>query len=157
MTQLLKQVQARVDKPYAPLDETKFAVTGGDRAANVDERAVNAVADSLTKPCQVCHFVEKATIRRVKTDQRTLVRAEFDHRAHVIHAKCLDCHNTIPVREFLGDKDKKPTEAQDNSEIVNLPTIESCKSCHSSKAAPTNCTSCHLFHPDKAHWANLTR
>jgi hypothetical protein len=100
--------------------------------------------------------VDKGVIRRVKTDQRTLVRAEFNHGAHVIHAKCLDCHNVIPIREFLGT-DKKPTAEQDNASIVNLPNVETCRSCHSSGAAPNRCTSCHLFHPDKAHWANLTR
>jgi predicted CXXCH cytochrome family protein len=154
---LLKQVQRRVDQPYAPLDETKFAVTAGDATSAAAVQAYQPVVDSLTKPCQTCHLVENATIRRVKTDLRSLVRAEFDHRAHVIHARCLDCHNVIPIREFLADEKKKPTEAQDNSGIHNLPTIATCRSCHFGGSAPTRCASCHLFHPDKSHWANLSR
>ncbi|HXT17379.1 MAG TPA: cytochrome c3 family protein [Gemmatimonadaceae bacterium] len=155
LTQVLKLIQQRIDEPYAPLDETKFAVTNGDRSG-ADERAYAPVIDSLTKPCQLCHTVQKATIRRVKTDLRTMVRAEFDHRAHVLHAKCLDCHNVIPFRQYLGTDDK-PAPSQDNAQIVNLPTIEKCQSCHTSKAAPATCTTCHLFHPDREHWASLTR
>jgi hypothetical protein len=155
LTQVMKQIQQRVDQPYAPLDETRFAVSDADRQGTEDP-GTKAVVDSLTKPCQLCHLVDKATIRRVKTDQRTLVRAEFDHRAHVIHAKCVDCHNVIPFRDYLGT-DKKATEAEDRADIVNLPKLESCKSCHSRSAAPSNCTSCHLFHPDREHWASLTR
>lgn len=156
MTELLKQIEARVDKPYAPLDETKFGVSVADLAPGVNEAAYRAVVDSLTAPCQTCHVVEKATIRRVQTDQRSLIRAEFNHRAHVIHARCLDCHSVIPMRKALT-ADQDLTAEQDRAEIVNLPGLKTCQSCHTSRKAANTCTSCHLFHPDKSHQANLSR
>lgn len=156
LTELLGQVRRRLDDPYAPVDETRFRVNAGDQAGTVDVAAYQAVVDSLTGPCQSCHVVEKATIKRVQTDQRALARAEFDHGDHVIHARCLDCHSGIPVREFVAADEDAPVEV-DRAEIQNLPTIATCQSCHSGKAAPDQCTSCHLFHPDKSQAANLSR
>ena len=153
---LLAQVRRRLDEPFAPLDVTRFAVTNADRASGLDDRSYRPVVDALTKPCQKCHLVEQATIRRVQTDQRFLVRSEFNHRAHVIQAGCVDCHAVIPFREYLGNGAKPPAE-RDRAEILNLPSIATCRSCHSNQSAPTRCTSCHLFHPDKSHWANLSR
>lgn len=153
---LLDRIEQRTERPFAPLDESRFEVSVADRAPDVDEVAYRTVIDSLTAQCQSCHVVERATIRRVQTDQRTLVRAEFDHRAHVIHARCLDCHNAIPIREALLTGEDPPA-VLDRAEIVNLPTIETCQSCHTARGPAARCTSCHLFHPDKAHWANLSR
>ena len=156
LRELLAQVRHRLDEPFAPLDVSRFAVTAADRAPGLDEAAYRPVIDALTKPCQKCHFVDQATIRRVQTDQRTLVRAEFTHKAHVIQAGCVDCHSVIPFREYLAN-DAQPTAARDRAEIHNLPSLATCQSCHSNAAAPTRCTSCHLFHPDKSHFANLSR
>ena len=155
LTGLVQQLERKVDSPFAPLDETKFAVSEASRDTSRNEGAYRAVVDSLTKSCRECHVVDKATIRRVKTDQRALVRAEFNHRAHVTHARCLDCHNVIQTRAFLDTEDNPPAE-RDNATIFNLPAIATCRTCHTSTAAPTRCTSCHVFHPDKSHWAQLT-
>ena len=155
LTGIVKQLGRSVESPFAALDETKFAVSEASRDTALNEGAYRAVVDSLTKPCRECHVVEKATIRRVKTDQRSLVRAEFNHRAHVTHARCLDCHNVIPMREFLATADNPPP-AKDNATIFNLPSITTCRSCHTSTAASTRCTSCHAFHPDKTHWAQMS-
>ena len=155
LNEILKLVRTRIDQPFAALDESQFAVTDADRAVGLDERAYQGVIDSLTKPCQECHLVERATIRRVQADQRSLVRAEFDHKKHVIHAKCLDCHSGIPVRELV-EEGKAPAD-RDNAAIQNIPGIKSCQSCHTGSKAPNRCTSCHLFHPDKSHWANLSK
>jgi predicted CXXCH cytochrome family protein len=162
LSELLDQAESRVDRPFAPVDETRFGVRLADRSPALEsgtpeEAAYLAVVDSLTATCQMCHIVERATIRRVKADQRTLVRAEFDHRAHVIHARCLDCHSAIPIRDALATGEDPPAEL-DRAEIQNLPTIETCRSCHSGRSGPADsCTSCHLFHPDKSHWGTLTR
>jgi hypothetical protein len=161
LEELLDAIEARWIDPFAPADPTRFDVRVADRAAaletgELDEGAFLDVVDSLTAPCQSCHVVEHATITRVQKDQRTLIRFEFDHRAHIIHAQCLDCHTTIPVRDWL-DRDEDPSAALDRAAIQNLPTIETCRSCHERTGAPAECASCHLFHPDKAHWSNLSR
>jgi predicted CXXCH cytochrome family protein len=153
---MLKLVRARVEDPYATLDETQFAVTDASLAAGIDEAAYTAVVDSLTSKCQECHVVQRATIRRPQADQRALVRAEFDHRKHVLHANCLDCHKVIPVAEAIASGEKVPAE-RDRAEIQNLPAIAQCRECHTRNSAPVRCTSCHLFHPDKSHWSNLSR
>src|SRR5207244_4093683 len=67
LNSLVQELERRLDEPFASLDETKFAVTDANRDQSRDEAAYRAVVDSLTKPCQTCHFVERATIRRVQT------------------------------------------------------------------------------------------
>jgi predicted CXXCH cytochrome family protein len=155
LRQVMKEVERRVDGS-APLDQTKLAVSDANRDTTRSEPAYRVLVDSLTQPCQLCHFVEKATIRRVQTDQRSLERAEFNHRAHVVHARCLDCHGVIPIRESLAANVDPPPE-RDRADILNLPSIATCRACHTDRAAPTRCTSCHVFHPDKSHLSRLSR
>jgi hypothetical protein len=156
LNRLVDTLEARVDQPFAPLDETKFAVTDASRDTTKDEAAYRRVVDGITKPCQMCHLVERATIRRPQTDQRSLVRAQFNHAAHITHRGCLDCHTVIPIRDSLAGNDDLPREI-DNAEILNLPSVATCQSCHTKSAASTRCVSCHLFHPDKSHLSRLTR
>lgn len=153
---LMRELENRLDQPLTPLDESKFAVTEGHRDPTKNADAYRALIDSLTGPCQQCHVVENATIRRPQTDQRSLVRAEFNHRAHVTHARCLDCHSVIPIRESLQN-DEDPEPERDRAEILNLPRIAQCQTCHTKTAAPIRCASCHLFHPDKSYQSRLTR
>jgi len=161
LERLLQLVEQRLEDPYSPVDRNRFDVRVADRSpllesGELDEGEFIEVVDSLTSPCQSCHIIERATIGRVQTDQRTLVRAEFDHRAHIIHARCLDCHTAIPVRDWVGQEDDPPAD-QDEAGIQNLPTIETCRSCHESGGPSDRCTACHLFHPDQEHWSNLSR
>lgn len=153
----LNQLRRRLDDPYAPLDETGFLFALGPPADDLDPAAVaavDAVAGSLTKPCRQCHAVRDATIVRVQADQRTLRRAEFDHRAHVVQRRCLDCHDRIPIREFLGSE-TKPEPARDRAEIYNLPRIARCRECHNPHLASQSCVTCHLFHPDPGRRSEL--
>lgn len=159
LQELLATVKARLDDPYTPLDETRFDVSVSDESSAIgpsEREAYDRVIDDLTKPCQECHFVEQATIQAVQADQRTLVRAEFDHRAHVLHARCLDCHNQIPIREFAARDEKAPPEV-DHAGIENLPPIATCRSCHAPHKAADRCVTCHVFHPDKERWSDLLR
>ena len=158
---LLDEVEARMDEPYASRDETRFFVrtadaAGGALSQGADTAAFEAVIDGLTAECQSCHIVSQATIVRVQKDQRTLIRSEFDHRAHVIHARCLDCHTSIPVRDFVfGNEDPAPDA--DRAGIQNLPSVDSCRTCHSDGGASDRCTSCHVFHPDRTQRSNMSR
>ncbi len=155
--QLITQVERRLKNPYSPLDETKFLVSASDLNADLSEPQVQAyetLIGALTQPCQECHVVQQASITRAQTNQRTLVRARFDHRAHIIQQRCLDCHAEIPIADFAGTNDR-PDAAQDHAGIQNLPRIASCQTCHAPDQASNACITCHDFHPDKSHRSNL--
>ncbi|NNM34564.1 MAG: hypothetical protein HKO53_15905 [Gemmatimonadetes bacterium] len=159
LEELLAQVERRLADPLTPLNDARFRVGPADRRDGVtDEQfaAYESLIGDLTAACQECHVVEEATIKRVRADQATLNRAEFSHRAHVTHAQCLDCHTAIPVRDFLNSTED-PEPEMDHAGIQNLPSIESCRSCHGTSMASNDCTSCHSFHPDKSQWSNLLR
>ncbi len=159
LTDLLATVRQRLNDPFSPLDENRFAVSVGDRDSSLsgtDREAYVEVVNALTNPCQECHYVEQATIKAVQTDQGNLIRAEFNHRAHILHARCLDCHNQIPIRENVAN-DVEATEATDNAEILNNPPLATCLTCHSPKQAGSECITCHVFHPDKGRRSNLLR
>ena len=154
---LLQEVEDRLQDPFAPLDETKFAVSAAEINPTFPSETVQAfenVINQLTESCQTCHIIENATIKRAQANQRTMIRSEFNHRAHIIQSECLDCHNTIPIRE-LAILDSIPPPEFDRSEIHNLPAIASCQSCHNDNQASNTCITCHAFHPDKSQHSNL--
>jgi len=154
---LLGTIERRLEDPLAPLDETKFTLSPAKLNPDLTEEQVASYRETvnkLTQPCQTCHRVEQATIARVQKDQDKLIRAEFDHGDHIIHSNCLDCHNQIPIREHAA-KDTRAPVSKDRAAIFNLPTIETCQSCHAEEQAPNTCISCHAFHPDKSQQSNL--
>ncbi len=154
---LLERLKKEIEKPFASLDEAAFLLALGSRDASLSAEqaaAIEALVSELTTPCRQCHRVEQATIVRVETDQRTLRRAEFDHRAHILQARCLDCHSRIPILEGLGSEDK-PAAQVDNASIQNLPAIATCRQCHTPKLASDRCVTCHLFHPNKSRRSEL--
>ena len=59
------------------------------------------------------------------------------------------------IADAIAAKRSKLPADQDRAEIQNVPSIALCRQCHSRNEAPSRCTSCHLFHPDKSHWSNL--
>ena len=157
--ELIALVETRLRDPYAPLDETKFMVGPASLDPDLTEERIaeyTQVIDDLTAVCQTCHRIENASIARVDTDQKTYRRAEFDHRAHYIQQTCLDCHNSIPIRSFAAREETAPAEV-DRAEILNLPTVETCQSCHAPNKAADSCVTCHLFHPDKSAHSDLLR
>lgn len=154
---LLRQVEQRLRDPFSPLDETRFAVSAAskDTALSMEQSgALNRLVDRLTQPCQECHVVENGTLLRAQADQEVLTRAEFNHRAHIIQRRCLDCHTAIPIRELVAIN-AEPDSTRDHAGIQNIPTIATCQTCHTRNQAANTCTTCHLFHPDKSQRANL--
>ncbi len=110
----------------------------------------------VAKPCLECHVVEHAAIARVNAEQRVLHRAVFNHRAHILQRRCLECHVEIPINQVILDKDT--TQAlllKDRSEIQNIPKVENCYQCHTPKEASNKCVTCHYMHPNKEQRANL--
>ena len=154
---LLESVRRRIDEPFETLDETRFLLAFEERdpaLADEEVAAIEALAGDLTEACRDCHRVENATIVRVDADQKELRRAEFDHRAHIVQRRCLDCHAAIPIADYLDSEEKPPPEL-DNSGIHNLPTVARCRECHDPRQAADRCVTCHLFHPDKGARAEL--
>ncbi len=154
---LMELVTQRLRDPYSPLDETRFALSAADLNQQLTPEQVadyRRLIGQLTQPCQQCHLVENATLARVQTDQDVLARAEFNHRAHIIHRRCLDCHTAIPIQQLVTTE-AEADSTQDNAGILNIPTIATCQSCHAASKASNACITCHLFHPDKSQHANL--
>lgn len=115
---------------------------------------LNDLALSLTEPCRECHTVEQAALRRVQKDQQILRRAEFNHRAHIVQRRCLECHTEIPLLAAIAGKTTL-TLAQDRAAIQNIPGIENCRACHNANETSNRCVTCHYFHPNKAQRSNL--
>lgn len=151
----------------APFD---FSFANSNRRLTEDQRAgLQQLAFDLTRAdgpeCQKCHVVENASIRRVQADQDVLIRAEFNHRAHILNKRCTECHTSIPVDEkklrfaverFSEFEQTLPqTFKADRAVTQNIPTIRSCQSCHAEDKASNRCVTCHQFHPNKAHRSNL--
>ncbi|MDZ4698176.1 MAG: cytochrome c3 family protein [Rhodothermales bacterium] len=154
---LLTRVERQLADPLRLRDETQFMVSAAELNPALTPAQVKAyehVVDELTMPCQTCHVVEKATIKRVQADQGTYIRSEFNHRAHIIQARCLDCHGELPIRQFAAI-DSIPSPEVDRAEIHNLPGIATCQTCHATDKAPDTCLTCHAFHPDTAQRSNL--
>ncbi|MFQ5524779.1 MAG: cytochrome c3 family protein [Thermoanaerobaculia bacterium] len=154
---LLGKLAREVEEPFAALDETVFELALGDKSTDLSEDEVVSIellVEELTTPCRQCHRVEDATIGRVQKDQRALRRAEFDHRAHILQARCLDCHDRIPIEDELEAEDP-PDTSLDNASIQNLPAIDSCRRCHAARLASDRCVTCHLFHPNKSRRSEL--
>ncbi len=156
---LLAAAEARVDKGE-PLPEGLFAASAklNPALSGAQTAALKQLALDLTTPCRQCHMVSDAAILRVQTDQRTLTSAEFNHRVHLLQRPfCVDCHGAIPG---LGEKGKPGAERAadklDTAAIQNLPTIAGCQDCHTPREASNRCATCHLFHPDKGRYADLT-
>ncbi len=156
ITELLAALSRKLEDPYADLDETRFLLDLQRRAGLADETvtATEEVIDALTEACRKCHSIEKAGIRRVETDQRVLRRAHFDHRAHILQVRCLECHNQIPIGDLAGGQEAID-KSVDNSAILNLAGIETCQQCHNPKLTSDRCVTCHYFHPNKSQRSNL--
>jgi len=89
-------------------------------------------AQSLAKPCLVCHEMSGARIAPVRAAQPTLTSARFTHAPHVIQTGCVTCHASAATSTLAAD--------------VNLPAIQTCRSCHDGERARATCVTCHRYH-----------
>ncbi len=147
---LIKNVERRLKDPSVSIDAAVFVKQPKINPVLSKEQADawKNLALDLTEPCRKCHTVSDSSILRVQSDQRVLHRAEFNHHAHILQKRCLDCHVSIPIAEQLkttGSIDP----AKDNATIQNIPGIENCQSCHSADRVSNRCVTCHEFHPNK--------
>lgn len=157
---MLSGIEAAIQNPSTPFDPTEFLLAleqPADLAPEIREE-IDLLAADLTGPCTQCHQIESFTITRVEPDQSTLHRAEFDHRAHIIQRRCLDCHDRLPILAAVSGEaigGEEISSDADRSAIVNLPRIASCQECHRPGLSADRCSTCHLFHPDTGRRADL--
>jgi hypothetical protein len=126
-----------------------------DPAAPSPNPEIETLVSDLTSACQKCHVVARASIQRVAKDQRVLKRAEFDHRAHILDRRCLECHIEIPILRTPGDTTKVNNRAF-GAAIQNVPGIENCRECHNASQSSNRCVTCHYFHPNKTNRSSLS-
>ncbi|MBI4549200.1 MAG: hypothetical protein HY707_14555 [Ignavibacteriae bacterium] len=155
---LLKIARLKIGDQSYNLSDSLFML--GKQMENVNltaaqKQAFEGFALKLTKTCQECHVVAQAKILRVKSDQQVLNRAEFDHRAHILQRRCLECHIDIPVTNVLDGDTTKSLLLVDRSSTQNIPKIENCFQCHNQQEASNRCITCHYMHPNKENRANL--
>jgi hypothetical protein len=115
--------------------------------------------------CQKCHIIDDASILRVWPDQRVLLRAEFNHRVHVLERRCTECHTSFAVDEkrlqYAVENYSEfkqifaNTFKADRAVTQNIPQIASCQACHTAGRTDNRCVTCHKFHPNKEKRANL--
>ncbi len=146
----IADLERQVRSSDTALSDNRFRSDLPSPALSSDQlQEINEFAATVARPCAVCHQVESATIGRVQKDQRTLVRAVFNHSAHVLQRDCLSCHTAIAVTANLGIKGPLDP-AIDNASIQNLPRIAQCQACHTPRLASNSCSTCHNFHPGRS-------
>lgn len=105
----------------------------------------NPWADKIAKPCVECHYLSGPGVLAVNGEQEVLRRANFDHRAHIVQAQCLDCHFKIDIEKVAADT--LLSVRRDRASVQNLPEIAKCRQCHAEEKATVDCARCHEFHP----------
>ena len=157
---VLDDLRRRLRDPLTPLDETRFLLALESRRTDTSEDEVIAVEDlvfDLTAVCQQCHVVEDATVARVRKSQSVLRRAEFDHRAHILQVRCLECHDQIPIEDYPDLSNEPEIDPNvDHAGIQNVPAIETCQQCHTPDLSSNRCLTCHYFHPNKSRRSDLS-
>lgn len=151
---LLKVAQNKIRRQeFAAKDARLFrsALQPNAQVSPAQAQAILGLADNLTRNCQRCHVVANAAIQRVQKDQQILRRAEFDHRAHILQRRCLECHTAIPMFEPVT----ATAAAADRAAIQNVPGIENCRGCHNAAETSNRCVTCHYYHPNKTNRASL--
>ena len=128
LERLLTQLRAQRDelerspRTIAPADATERANQGRTLV-------------SLLTPCRKCHEMDAASTRLmpVRVAQPVLRRSVFNHAPHTIQARCESCHSGVRTSKAAAD--------------VNVPPIESCRTCHKPSQVRDDCATCHRFHP----------
>jgi hypothetical protein len=154
---LLMAAQSQINTPADSLSDKVFDLRIENENPNLtaqQKKDFESFARKVAGPCLECHMVEHASIVRVQPDQKVLRRAEFDHRAHVLQRRCLECHTDIPVEQAIAG-DTTGVTLKDRSSVQNIPMIENCYQCHTPQEASNRCVTCHYMHPNKANRANL--
>jgi hypothetical protein len=131
LEQTLLQLRARLTEveraPSMPLPATE-----DDRQARVSG------LESLLTPCLKCHQLDgrRSRLATVRIAGPVMPHAAFNHAPHTIEAKCESCHSTVRASKLAAD--------------VNVPGVDSCRTCHQPSQVKAGCATCHVYHPPSA-------
>jgi predicted CXXCH cytochrome family protein len=81
-------------------------------------------------------WVTAVYLRQGMIPDRWQTKARFDHRPHR-NTQCAHCHEMT---------------ASEKAADLKLPGIATCRECHSPKAAPATCATCHQYHVLNTLW-----
>ncbi len=162
--QLQKPLSARSKARFQfPFNKTNQRLSESQRATFL-QLAVDLTAEGGPQ-CRKCHIVANASVARVSAAQGVLINSEFNHRAHVLEKRCLECHTEIPITEnimkmavenYATFKEKFSSIYHvDRAETQNIPKLLTCQKCHSDEKVSNSCTTCHKFHPNKRYRSSL--
>jgi hypothetical protein len=168
----LKIVADRLENPYQAKSVSAFELPSGQTNSMLsDERRAELLqlANDLTNidgpECRRCHIMKNASILPVQSNQDVLLRAEFNHRAHILERRCIDCHTYIDIEaeklklsvtQYSEFKDRFTAAFEsDQAGTQNIPGLANCLQCHTANKAASSCITCHNFHPNKQKRSNL--
>lgn len=154
---LLKVTRHRMRRQTNLISNGKFLLPPNSVNPNLAPDQVTSMkelAESLTQPCRECHTIANASVVRVQKDQQILRRAQFNHRAHIVQRRCLECHAEIPI-VAKADSAKTVPASLDRAAIQNIPGIENCRVCHNANETSNRCVTCHYFHPNKTNRSSM--
>jgi hypothetical protein len=138
-TELQNQI-ALADSMLMKLNVSEKQLIGGD-TLNAETASI---VQKLSQPCRECHMLKNSAILWVNGRQNQLVRANFNHRAHIVQRKCLDCHYRIGINATGADSVRAIRD--DRSAVQNLPDKTECAKCHNGNETTQRCITCHEFH-----------
>jgi len=104
---------------------------------DLDPSRARTALKGLLGACLACHRLdqEEAAMRPMPPMRSILTGAFFSHRPHTNQESCDTCHAVAKSREGVD---------------VNLPPVQSCRTCHDGSRARADCVSCHTYHPPSA-------
>jgi cytochrome c553 len=131
----------------------------------------NEVSDEVFyfTTCAVCHQVIEKPVGESTTKWDILpvnIAGNWFPIAHLFHHQshealdCVECHNkTVDLKSIKDPSLKRALSntalPSTDSQDVLMPSIEVCKTCHSSQIQPnkigSSCLLCHGFHVNSAH------
>jgi hypothetical protein len=128
-TAAARELQSRRGRDTAP--------SAPGASVDLEPNRARTALKGLLGACLACHRLdqEEATMRPVPPTRSILTGAFFSHRPHTNRESCDTCHPVAKSREGVD---------------VNLPPVQSCRTCHDGSRARADCVSCHTYHPPSA-------
>jgi Cytochrome c3 len=128
-TAAAREMQSRRGRDTAP--------SAPGASVDLEPNRARTALKGLLGACLACHRLdqEEAAMRPVPPTRSILTGAFFSHRPHTNRESCDTCHPVAKSREGVD---------------VNLPPVQSCRTCHDGSRARADCVSCHTYHPPSA-------
>lgn len=153
----LGQVEDRLEGGAEPLPAEWFDPTPNPLLDDETRAELLDLASRLSAPCATCHQIDGAAVVAVPRKPGSLRATRFDHAPHRQQLDCATCHPRVstPLAPdetggSLADV-SAPDAAAPSPPRLDLPGIETCRTCHVEERTELSCVSCHIYHPTSAH------